>query len=98
MAHSAGLLVLLCATVSVINSLDRTAMSVAVLPMSAQYGWSSSVKGAIARCPIAHALHHMLARTHTEMVRLRDIAGLFASSGVHVQGSPRRAVHAVRRT
>ncbi|KAJ9518299.1 hypothetical protein QJQ45_010214 [Haematococcus lacustris] len=39
--------VVLCCLVAIICSIDRTAMSVAILPMSAHYGWSSSVKGAV---------------------------------------------------
>jgi len=39
--------VVLCTLVAIINSIDRTAMSVAIMPMSVEYGWSSSAKGAI---------------------------------------------------
>lgn len=41
------LVVVLCCVVSNICSIDRTAMSVAILPMAQQYGWPDSVKGAV---------------------------------------------------
>ena len=37
----------LCAAVSLICSIDRASISVAIVPMAEQYGWSDSVKGAI---------------------------------------------------
>ena len=43
------LVVFLCCLVAMICYLDRAAMSVAIIPMSLQYGWSNSVKGAINR-------------------------------------------------
>jgi hypothetical protein len=42
------LLVGLCTAVAFICSIDRAAMSVAVLPMSLQFGWDDTVKAAIA--------------------------------------------------
>lgn len=39
--------VALCAAVSLICSIDRASISVAIVPMAEQYGWSDSVKGAI---------------------------------------------------
>ncbi|GAX78186.1 hypothetical protein CEUSTIGMA_g5628.t1 [Chlamydomonas eustigma] len=39
--------VCLCCTVAIINSMDRMAMSIAILPMSSQYHWSDTVKGAV---------------------------------------------------
>lgn len=41
--------VVLCGIVSIICSIDRTAMSVAIIPMTQRYGWNSEAKGAIAR-------------------------------------------------
>lgn len=41
--------VALCGVVSIICSIDRTAMSVAIIPMQHRYGWNSEAKGAIAR-------------------------------------------------
>lgn len=46
------LVVFLCCLVAMICYVDRAAMSVAIIPMSLQYGWSNSTKGAINR----HAL------------------------------------------
>ena len=43
------LLVFLCCLVAMICYVDRAAMSLAIIPMSIQYGWSNSVKGAINR-------------------------------------------------
>ena len=43
------LVVFLCCLVAMICYVDRAAMSVAIIPMSLQYGWSNSVKGAINR-------------------------------------------------
>jgi hypothetical protein len=40
----------LSAMAALICSVDRAAISVAILPMSEQYGWSDSTKGAINRC------------------------------------------------
>lgn len=40
-------LVLLCTAVAFICSIDRAAMSVALLPMSSQYSWDDSTKGAV---------------------------------------------------
>eukprot|EP00887_Chlorella_sp_A99_P003196 scaffold9.g3196.t1 len=40
-------LVALCAAVAFICSIDRAAMSVALLPMSAQFGWDDGTKGAV---------------------------------------------------
>jgi ACS family sodium-dependent inorganic phosphate cotransporter len=40
----------LSAIAALICSVDRAAISVAILPMSEQYGWSDSTKGAINRC------------------------------------------------
>ena len=37
----------LCAAVSLICSIDRASISVAIVPMAEQYGWSDSAKGAI---------------------------------------------------
>lgn len=58
------LVVFLCCVVAMICYVDRAAMSVAIIPMSVQYGWSNSVKGAINRyalpvpfCP--QALHSL---------------------------------------
>jgi hypothetical protein len=39
--------VVLCTLVSNICSIDRTAMSVAVLPMAQEYKWADTVKGAV---------------------------------------------------
>lgn len=39
--------VALCAAVSLICSIDRASISVAIVPMAEQYGWSDSAKGAI---------------------------------------------------
>ena len=39
----------LCCLVAMICYVDRAAMSVAIIPMSLEYGWSNSVKGAINR-------------------------------------------------
>jgi hypothetical protein len=39
----------LCAAVAVICSIDRAAISVAILPMADEYGWGESTKGAISR-------------------------------------------------
>lgn len=39
--------VALCAAVSLICSIDRASISVAIVPMGEQYGWSDSAKGAI---------------------------------------------------
>ncbi|KAL3137830.1 hypothetical protein ABBQ38_005085 [Trebouxia sp. C0009 RCD-2024] len=41
------LVVFLCCLVAMICYVDRAAMSIAIIPMSLQYGWSNSVKGAI---------------------------------------------------
>ena len=41
--------VVLCLAVAVINSMDRMAMSIAVLPMSKQYHWSDTDKGTVSR-------------------------------------------------
>ena len=41
------LVVGLCAAVSLICSIDRASISVAIVPMAEQYGWSDSAKGAI---------------------------------------------------
>ena len=46
------LVVFLCCLVAMICYVDRAAMSVAIIPMSLQYGWSNSVKGAINRCAL----------------------------------------------
>ena len=46
------LVVFLCCLVAMICYVDRAAMSVAIIPMSLQYGWSNSVKGAINRYKI----------------------------------------------
>jgi hypothetical protein len=43
------LVVGLCALVAIICAIDRTAMSVAVLPMGQQYGWSDTTRGAVSR-------------------------------------------------
>ncbi len=43
------LLAAMCAIVAVICAIDRAAMSVAILPMSEQYQWGDSVKGAVNR-------------------------------------------------
>ena len=43
------LVVFLCCLVAMICYVDRAAMSVAIIPMSLEYGWSNSVKGAINR-------------------------------------------------
>lgn len=43
------LVVFLCCLVAMICYVDRAAMSIAIIPMSLQYGWSNSVKGAINR-------------------------------------------------
>lgn len=40
----------LSAMAALICSVDRAAISVAILPMSEQFGWSDSIKGAINRC------------------------------------------------
>lgn len=37
----------LCAAVSLICSIDRASISVAIVPMAEQFGWSDSAKGAI---------------------------------------------------
>lgn len=50
------LVVFLCCLVAMICYVDRAAMSVAIIPMSLQYGWSNSLKGAINRCV---SLQHM---------------------------------------
>merc|ERR1719163_749172 len=48
-ASASGLPVLiLCCLIAAICSLDRVVMSVAILPMSAEYQWSDSTKGAVA--------------------------------------------------
>ena len=41
------LVVALCAAVSLICSIDRASISVAIVPMGEQYGWSDSAKGSI---------------------------------------------------
>ena len=41
--------VILCTLVSNICSIDRTAMSVAVLPMAQEFKWQDTVKGAVNR-------------------------------------------------
>jgi len=41
--------VFLCFTVAIINSMDRMAMSIAILPMSIQHHWSDTDKGAVSR-------------------------------------------------
>ena len=41
--------VVLCCAVAIINSMDRMAMSIAILPMSQAYGWSDTVKGTVSR-------------------------------------------------
>ena len=53
----------LCCLVAMICYVDRAAMSVAIIPMSLEYGWSNSVKGAINRytaadcsCTASHAV------------------------------------------
>ena len=43
------LLAAMCAIVAVICAIDRAAMSVAILPMSQQYAWGDSMKGAVNR-------------------------------------------------
>ena len=43
------LVVFLCCLVAMICYVDRAAMSVAIIPMGQEYGWSNSVKGAINR-------------------------------------------------
>eukprot|EP00775_Hariotina_reticulata_P004108 gene4108-4354_t len=40
-------LLVMTACISIICSIDRTCMSVAILPMSAQYNWPDSTKGAV---------------------------------------------------
>jgi hypothetical protein len=40
-------IVVLCCLIAVINSIDRTAMSIAILPMSRMYQWSDTTKGVI---------------------------------------------------
>ena len=41
--------VILCCAVAIINSMDRMAMSIAILPMSQEHHWSDTDKGAISR-------------------------------------------------
>ena len=41
--------VVLCCAVAIINSMDRMAMSIAILPMSQAYGWSDTIKGTVSR-------------------------------------------------
>ena len=43
------LVLFLCCLVAMICYVDRAAMSVAIIPMSIEYGWDNSVKGAINR-------------------------------------------------
>lgn len=50
--------VVLCCLVSIICSIDRTTMSVAIIPFSAKYGWNGSVKGAVSRCGRLHKHQH----------------------------------------
>jgi len=62
-------LVLLCALVALICAVDRAAMSVAILPMTEEFGWSDATKGAISSA-------FFLGYTVTN-----PIAGTAASSG-----------------
>eukprot|EP00955_Chlamydomonas_euryale_P037331 350727-Chlamydomonas_euryale.AAC.3 len=65
--------VTLCCAVAVINSIDRTAMSIAILPMGETHGWSDTDKGTVSRCVRTRAHMHMHARacvhgcTHVSM-------------------------------
>lgn len=47
LSRDALVLVLLATAVSFICSIDRAAMSVAILPMSDAFGWDDSVKGSV---------------------------------------------------
>jgi ACS family sodium-dependent inorganic phosphate cotransporter len=47
LGHDVILLITMITAVSFVCSIDRAAMSVTILPMSEQFGWDSSVKGAV---------------------------------------------------
>mmetsp|Transcript_1686 Transcript_1686/g.4204 ORF Transcript_1686/g.4204 Transcript_1686/m.4204 type:complete len:441 (+) Transcript_1686:79-1401(+) len=55
------LIIVLCALVAVICSIDRTSMSIALLPMSQQYKWDGTDKGAISSAfSWGHAITNLL--------------------------------------
>mgnify|MGYP001807436955 CR=1 FL=1 len=64
----------LSAMAALICSVDRAAISVAILPMSEQYGWSDSTKGAINRC--------VWSRSVIQREHLTEGASLGAGQGV----------------
>lgn len=43
-------MLLMCCLIAMISYVDRASLSVALIPMSMQYNWSNSIKGAIGRC------------------------------------------------
>ena len=58
----------LCAAVSLICSIDRASISVAIVPMAEQFGWSDSVKGAISSSFfIGYTITNLIGKLCTEM-------------------------------
>lgn len=57
LAREALTLVLLATAVSFICSIDRAAMSVAILPMGEQFGWDDAVKGSVSSAFFAGESH-----------------------------------------
>ncbi|GIL70600.1 hypothetical protein Vretimale_3718 [Volvox reticuliferus] len=75
------IVVALCGMVAVICSIDRTAMSVAVLPMGVKYGWSDTVKGAVSS---AFNLGHTLTNFYGGVLAATYSPKLVLSIGVIV--------------
>lgn len=62
--------VVLCCAVAIINSIDRTAMSIAILPMSKTYHWSDKDKGIVSRSdttPMCMPCMHVCSPCHACM-------------------------------
>lgn len=67
-------IVVLLAVVSQICSIDRMAMSVAVLPMSDEYGWPNSVKGAVNGWVLSRAAVNIACRKTTPLAARQQSA------------------------
>ena len=58
--------VALCAAVSLICSIDRASISVAIVPMGEEFGWSDSTKGAISSAFFAgYTITNLIGKVHT---------------------------------
>lgn len=58
----------LCAAVSLICSIDRASISVAIVPMAEQFGWSDSVKGAISSSFfVGYTVTNLIGKSYLEM-------------------------------